>query len=90
MDLATSSALAALEPITRIATGTITVRLYKGGIYFETAKDTPEAMPHSLYTDDSSMEAIGTYDHADSEGFLKILGLAAKNTGTKQFPQLDR
>ena len=90
LDLATTSALAALEPITRLATGTIAVRLYKGGVYFESAEDTPEAMPHSLYTDDSSMEALGSYDHADAEGFLKVLGISAKNVGTRQFPKLGR
>ncbi|MCH7745933.1 MAG: argininosuccinate synthase, partial [Chloroflexi bacterium] len=90
LDLATTSALAALEPMRRLATGTITVRMYKGGIYFETAEDTPEAMPHSLYTDDSSMEAVGSYDHVDAEGFLKVLGVSAKNVGIKQFPNFRR
>ena len=90
LDLATTSALAALDPITRLATGTISVRLYKGDVYFESADDTPEAMPDSLYTDDSSMEAMGTYDHSDAEGFLKVLGISAKNVGKKQFPKLDR
>ena len=90
LDLATTAALAALEPISRLATGTIAVRLYRGDVYFETAEDTPEAMPHSLYTDDSSMEAIGTYDHADAEGFLKVLGVSAKNVGRRQFPRFDR
>ena len=84
LDLATTSALAALEPITRLATGTITVRLHRGGVYFDTAEDTPDAMPHSLYTDDSSMEAMGTYDHSDAEGFLKVLGISAKNLGRRQ------
>ena len=84
LDLATRAALAALEPITRLATGTISVRLYKGSIYFDTAEDTPEAMPHSLYTDDSSMEAMGTYDHSDAEGFLRVLGISAKNQGRRQ------
>ena len=84
LDLATRAALAALEPITELATGTITVRLHKGRIYFDTAEDTPEAMPHSLYTDDSSMEAMGTYDHSDAEGFLRVLGISAKNLGRKQ------
>ena len=64
--------------------------MYKGEVYFETAEDTPEAMPHSLYTDDSSMEAIGSYDHVDAEGFLKVIGVSAKNMGTKQFPHLGR
>ena len=75
------SALAALEPIARLATGTITVRLYKGEVYFETAEDTRKAMPHSLYTDDSSMEATGSYDHADAEGFLRIQGLPGRVQG---------
>jgi argininosuccinate synthase len=90
LDLATTSALAALEPMSRLATGTITVRLYRGEVYFERAEDTPEAMPHSLYTDDSSMEAIGSYDHADAEGFLRVLGVSAKNVGRRQFPKLAR
>ena len=90
LDLATTSALAALEPITRLATGTIALRLYKGDVYFETAEDTPEAMPHSLFTEDSSMEALGSYDHVDAEGFMKILGVSAKNLGKKQFPKLGR
>ena len=90
LDLATTSALAALDPITRLATGTISVRLYKGGVFFDTADDTLDAMPHSLYTDDSSMEAMGTYDHSDAEGFLKVLGISSKNVGTRQFPRLER
>ena len=84
LDLATRAALAALEPITELVTGAISVRLHKGRIYFDTAEDTPEAMPHSLYTDDSSMEAMGTYDHSDAEGFLRVLGISAKNLGRRQ------
>ena len=90
LDLATTSALAALRPMLRLVTGTVALRLYKGDVYFETAEDTPKAMPHSLYTDDSSMEAIGTYDHVDAEGFLRVLGVSAKNVGRKQFPGLGR
>ena len=90
LDLATRAALAALEPITQLATGTISVRLHKGRIYFDTAEDTPEAMPHSLYTDDSSMEAMGTYDHSDAEGFLRVLGISAKNLGRRQGTSFQR
>ena len=90
LDLATTSALAALEPMTRLATGTIAVRMYKGDVYFDTAEDTREAMPHSLYTDDSSMEALGSYDHVDAEGLQKVLGVSAKNLGKWQFPKLGR
>jgi argininosuccinate synthase len=88
LDLATASAMSALGPITRLATGTIAVRMHKGGVYFESADDTPEAMPHSLYTDDSSMEATGSYDHVDAEGFVKILGVSAKTFGKRQAPGL--
>ena len=90
LDLATTAALAALDPITRLATGTITVRLHRGSVYFDTAEDTPEAMPYSLYTDDSSMEAMGTYDHSDAEGFLRVLGISAKNLGRKQGASFER
>lgn len=90
LDLATTSALAALEPISRLATGTIAVRLHKGNVFFEGAENTPEAIPNSLYTDDSSMEATGSYDHADAEGFLKVLGVSAKNFGNRQYPRLGR
>ena len=86
LDLATTSALTALEPINRLATGTVNVKLYKGGIYFEVAED----VPHSLYTDDSSMEAMGSYDHVDAEGLMKIFGVSAKNVGHRQFPKLGR
>lgn len=90
LDLATTSALESLKPITRLATGTIAVRMYKGSVYFESAEDTPESMPSSVYTNDSSMEATGTYNHSDAEGFLKILGISAKTIGIKQFDKLDR
>ena len=66
------------------------MRMLKGGVYFESAEDTSEAMPHSLYTDDSSMEALGGYDHEDAEGFLKVLGVSAMNVGSRQFPSLGR
>ena len=90
LDLATTSALSALEPMSSLATGAITMRMFRGGIYFESAEDTLQAMPHSLYTDDSSMEALGGYDHEDAEGFLKVLGVSAMNVGSRQFPYLGR
>ncbi len=86
LDLATTSALAALEPMTKLVSGTVTVRLYKGTVAFESAED----VPHSLYTDDSSMEAGGDYDHLDAEGFLRVHGVAAKSFGDRQFPQTGR
>ena len=85
MDLATVSALNALKPITQLITGKISVKLYKGKIEFDSIENTAEAIPNSLYTDDSSMEAVGSYRHLDAEGFLQVLGVSAKNIGKKQF-----
>lgn len=90
LDLATTSALSALDPIMHLTTGSITVRLYKGNVSFESADAVSEKMPHSLYTDDSSMEAIGDYNHLDAEGFLKIYGLSAKNFGNRQYNETGR
>lgn len=90
LDLATTAALAALESINKMATGTISVRLYKGNIIFDTADDTSESMPHSLFTEDASMEAGGSYDHVDAEGFMKIYGVSAKNLGIRQFDRFNR
>jgi len=92
LDLATTSALEALKPIAALATGTITVRLYKCKVYFEAADPIARNgdIPNSLFTDDASMEATGAYDHEDAEGFLKVLGVSAKNVGKIQFPGYAR
>ena len=64
-----------IEPMNRLASGTIEVTLYKGNIAFHKASD----VPHSLYSEETaSMEAIGDFDHADSEGFLAVLGVGAR------------
>ena len=56
-------------------TSTITVALYKGNISFHAAENTP----HSLYSEETaSMEAVGSFNHADSEGFLGVLGVSAR------------
>ena len=56
-------------------TGTITVALYKGSVTFASASE----VPHSLYSEENaSMEAIGEFDHADSEGFLRVLSVSAR------------
>jgi argininosuccinate synthase len=86
-DLATTSGLAALQPILPLITGTIALRLYKGNIFFEGA----EGAAQSLYNEDiASMERVGTFDHADAEGFLKVLGVSARNFADRQFASLDR
>jgi argininosuccinate synthase len=86
-DLATTSALAALEPILSLVTGTIGLRLYKGNLFFESAADAE----FSLYREDlASMERIGSFDHADAEGFLRVHGVPARNYADTQFKALDR
>ena len=68
-------ARAAVAQVSEIATGSISVSMRKGALMFESAQDAP----HSLYLEDeASMEAVGSYDHADAEGFLRILGVGAR------------
>jgi argininosuccinate synthase len=74
-DLATHMARGAIAPINAIATGTIKLKLYKGRAEFESAED----VPHQMYSEaNASMEAIGSFDHADSEGFLRVLQVSAR------------
>jgi argininosuccinate synthase len=78
-DLATQMALQAIQPTAKLATGTITVSLYKGNISFVSATNTA----HSLYSEENaSMEGIGSYNHADSEGLLRVLGVSARVLST--------
>lgn len=75
-DLATHMARSAMEPILKLMTGTITVSMYKGNVNFESATD----VPHILYSEsNASMEAIGAFNHADSEGFLSVLQVSARS-----------
>ncbi len=74
-DLATHVAREAMKPISRLATGTIALKLYKGGVHYESAAD----VPHQLYSEsNASMEAIGDFNHGDSEGFLRVLQVSAR------------
>ena len=74
-DLASQMMRQSLQPIANLLTGTVTVRLYKGNVTFDSSTD----VAHSLYSEETaSMEAIGDYDHRDSEGFLNVLGVSAR------------
>ena len=74
-DLASQMMRSALLPVARLLTGEVTVAAYKGTVMFKASKD----VPHSLYSEETaSMEAVGTYDHRDSEGFLNVLGVSAR------------
>ncbi len=74
-DLATHMAREAMKPVLELMTGTITVTLYKGQVVFEKATDVPAQMYSEA---NASMEAIGAFDHADSEGFLRVLQVSAR------------
>jgi argininosuccinate synthase len=74
-DLASKVAFDAVKSLAHLVTGTVKVSLYKGQTYFASASD----VPHSLYSEaNASMEAIGEFDHADSEGFLRVLSVSAR------------
>jgi len=86
-DLGTSAALAALERYSSLISGTVLLRLYKGNVIFEGAT----GVERSLYAaDDASMERAGSFDHTDAEGFLRVLGVPARNYATRLFPHLGR
>lgn len=75
-DTASQAAMAAIKRYSILATGTITVGVHRGVVSFKEAKDAP----HNLYSEaNASMESIGEFDHADSEGFLNILGISARS-----------
>lgn len=82
-DLGSISAMKAINNISQYVTGSVTMKLHKGSVLFSEVEEQLTSIPYSLYTDDSSMENLGDYDHADAEGFLKILGVSAKNYGKK-------
>jgi argininosuccinate synthase len=73
-DLASRMGRAAIAETAELITGTVTVEAYKGVVSYVSASDAP----HSLFTNDGSMEAEGNFDHKDSEGFLGVLGVHAR------------
>lgn len=80
-DLGTHMAREAIKPVLKLLTGTITLTLYKGKASFEAATD----VTHQMYSEsNASMEAIGEFDHADSEGFLRVLQVSARALAANQ------
>jgi len=78
-DLATRMALQAIGCTAELMTGTIAVSLYRGTISFVAATDAP----HSIYSEENaSMEAVGDYNHSDSEGLLRVYGFSARALAT--------
>ncbi|MFI4954863.1 MAG: argininosuccinate synthase [Gammaproteobacteria bacterium] len=77
-DQASAAAGAGIDSLMVDGNGDITVSLYKGTLSFEKA----ENVAASLYSrDNASMEAIGEFNHTDSEGYLKATGQAIKAAG---------
>jgi len=74
-DPASTAAKASIAHFARFATGTIKMQLHKGNCHFASATD----IPHCLYSETAaSMEKVGEFNHADSEGFLNVLGVSAR------------
>jgi len=73
-DVASRMARKGIAEIAALITGTVKVSLYKGVVSYVSVDDAP----HSLFTNDGSMEAEGSFDHKDSEGFLGVLGVHAR------------
>jgi argininosuccinate synthase len=64
------AAMAAIDVLAEHATGSVTVGLYKGNIYFKALRDCPS----SLYNPaDASMEASDGLDPRSSQGFVEVL-----------------
>ncbi len=88
-DFGTTAALAAIDRFAGVISGTVALRLYKGNVIFEGATDLDRSAV--LYAaDEASMERAGSFDHADAEGFLRVLGVPARNYAVRMFPQLGR
>lgn len=74
-DPASTAAKAAVGHFAQFCTGTITLNLYKGHAVYASATD----VPHCLYSESAaSMEKVGEFNHADSEGFLNVLAVSAR------------
>ncbi len=73
-DVATRMARKAVHETAELVTGTVNVSIYKGVVSYVSTAD----VPHSLFSNDGSMEAEGGFDHKDSEGFLGVLGVHAR------------
>ncbi len=92
LDLASQMTRQVIAAAAELATATVTVDCYKGNVQFVSLKDAP----HSLYVEaHASMDDVESadlvegvtdleldgYDHKDSEGFVKVLGLGATTSG---------
>jgi len=73
-DPANRAALAAIDELTKHATGTVRVGMYKGNLYFEGLTE----VPHSIYNaEDSSMEKSSGLNPASSQGYVEVQSVEA-------------
>ena len=77
-DKASAAAMAAIDELSSVVTGDISVKLYKGTVGFVQAQHVPSALYNQ---DNASMEAVGSFSHADSEGYLQATGQSIKMAG---------
>lgn len=72
---ASQAAISAVRYLASFVNGNAYVNLYKGNVFYQKIEDAS----HSLYSESTaSMEKVGSFNHTDSEGFLKVLGVTAK------------
>ncbi len=78
---ASQAATVAIDSFANLVSGTVSIDLFKGQMFFKEAKD----FVHGIYSsENASMESIGTFNHADSEGFLRVLGINARSFATNK------
>ncbi len=66
--------LAFIREAQKPVTGQVRLKLYKGNIFVDS-----RSSPNSLYDEGiATMEAGGSYDQSDAEGFLRIQGLPCR------------
>lgn len=74
-DLASRLAGDLARSVAGLVTGTVTVECYKGAVGFVSVDD----VPHGLYDEEAaSMSRSDAFDHQDSEGFVRVLGVGAR------------
>jgi argininosuccinate synthase len=79
-DLASQLAKDVTAQVASLVSGEVVVELYKGNVGFVRAA----RVPHSIYLEENaSMSNVGEFDHADSEGFLRVLGIGARAVARK-------
>ena len=88
-DLGSTMVKDVIAKTAELATGTVTVEVYKGNVFFVSLVDVPHStyvLEHASMDDDQLTGDMGDtipigYDHKDSEGFLRVLGLGATTIG---------